>query len=99
MHERRTLSALSLEISHGKRLPKRQKELSEGNTNHREDPKTPYSQSKALTNSTYSNAPSEPDDPFEPSDPSLLVTDARIAVIRARILIDEAAEFNLQRIL
>ena len=57
-------------------------------------PKTLNSQSKALANFNYSDTSSEPDDPFEPSDPSLLVTQARIAGIRARVLIDDGAELN-----
>ena len=97
MHERRTLPSLQAERAHGERLPKRPEELSTGINNNREAPientTVPLeSQSKALA--ITSDTSSEPDDPFEPSEPSLLVTEAKISGIRARILIDDGAELN-----
>ena len=101
MHEGRPLFAMPPERPHGEGLPKRQEELSVGNNTYREAPidstsvpKTLDDKNKALSCSNDSDAPSEPDDPFEPSDPSLLVTEARIAGIKARVLIDDGAELN-----
>ena len=90
MHERRTLSALSRKGTFGQRLPKSPRELKETKNTQKIKPFDP-----PLELLLSDQNPQPPDiEPLSPAPNSLMIMQAKIAGITARILIDSGTEVN-----